>query len=109
MKGIVLEEDEGNDYSEDRIPIRSEDLDEVIFYQDKADTIYFIPTSMVNKVIIIDDEEIQVREYHNGEEADYYLYRCTFCKTEWGREIYLEQITHPLRPMRIITEYMQRE
>lgn len=77
----------GNDYSEDRIPVKSEDLEEVIFYQDQEDTIYFIPTSMVNKVIIADREEIQVREYHNGEEADCYLYRCTFCKTEWERKI----------------------
>lgn len=78
----------GNDYSDDIIPIKLNDLEEVIFYQDKENTIYFIPTSMVNKTVVVDSGEIQICEYYKEGKSDYYLYRCTFCKTEWEREIY---------------------
>lgn len=80
----------GNDISSDRTSIKSADLEEVIFYQDNENTIYFIPTSVVNKIVSVDGEEIQVCEYHNEKGTDYYLYRCRLGKARWEREIYPE-------------------
>lgn len=75
---------------DDRVYLKAEDLEEVIFYQDAAGIIYFIPTSMVNKSITTVNGEIQIREYEVEGESGYYLYCYEYYRKEWRRPIYPE-------------------
>ena len=79
-----------NNYYDDRIKMTADDLNEAAFYEDKEGNIYFIPTSMVNKVISVEGEEIQVYEYSGEESAGYYLYFYKVFDVEWRRVIYPE-------------------
>lgn len=79
-----------NSLDKDLVSISSKDLEEVIFYQDKSGVIYFIPTRMVNKQIVMENREFEVRECNVNGEAGYYLYSCEFLETDWKRIIYPE-------------------
>ncbi len=74
----------------DRVSISSGDLEEVIFYQDKNGVIYFIPTKMVNKQVVWENREFEVRECNVDGASGYYLYSCEFFETDWKRIIYPE-------------------
>ena len=77
-----------NNYYDDRIKMTAEDLNEAAFYEDQEGNIYFIPTSMVNKVIDVEGEKIQVYEYSGEESAGYYLYSYDAFEIELKRVVY---------------------
>ena len=77
-----------NYYAEDRLVLKPEDLDEVIFYKDNEDRIFFIPVSMVNKTVYLDDGEIQVCEHQDEGRMNLYLYSYDELELKLERAIY---------------------
>lgn len=69
---------------------RLEDLEAVNFYQDEKGAIYFLPVSMVNKIVEVDNEKIPVFEFYYKGVEKYGLFWCKYFKTEWKRWIYPE-------------------
>lgn len=77
-----------NYYAEDRLVLKPEDLEEVIFYKDNEDRIFFIPVSMVNKTVYLDDGEIQVCEHQDEGRMNLYLYSYDELELKLERAIY---------------------
>lgn len=79
-----------DNYSEGRIVMTEEDLEEVIFYEHTDGTIYFIPVSMVNAAVPLEGREIQVCEHYDEERKKLYLYSYEADEPELERAIYPE-------------------
>lgn len=79
-----------NSYAEDRIAFKPEDLESVIFYENDEGKLFFIPVNMVNKTICLEDREIKVCEYHDGDRINLYLYSYEVIEREMERAIYPE-------------------
>lgn len=83
-----------NNYYENRISYGAGDLENVIFYMDNKEKIYFIPTSMVNKKINLHGKEIDVNECEVDGKLNLYLYRYEIYDPEPQRVIYPEPDKH---------------
>ena len=79
-----------NSYAEDRIAFKPEDLESVIFYENDEGKLFFIPVNMVNKTVCLEDREIKVCEYHDGDRINLYLYSYEVIEREMERAIYPE-------------------
>ncbi len=92
-----------NNYAEDRITFKPEDLESVIFYINDEGKLFFIPVSMVNKIVHLEDKEIKVCEYHDEDRINLYLYSYEVLEREMERAIYPE----PDKRVIIIREEVQ--
>ena len=79
-----------NSYAKDRIAFKPEDLESVIFYENDEGKLFFIPVNMVNKTVCLEDKEIKVCEYHDGDRINLYLYSYEVIEREMERAIYPE-------------------
>lgn len=82
-----------NNY-ENRISYKPKDLENVIFYMDKKEVLYFIPTSMVNKKIYLNGKEINVCECEEDGKLNLYLYRYKIYAPQPQRVIFPEPDKH---------------
>ena len=92
-----------NNYVEDRITFKPEDLESVIFYINDEGKLFFIPVNMVNKTVCLEDREIKVCEYHDEDRMNLYLYSYEVLEREMERAIYPE----PDKRVIIIREEVQ--
>lgn len=68
----------------------TKDLEEVYFFKDENEKIYFIPTSMTNEKIMVTDKEFYVHKVELDGKTRYHFYLCDFYKAVWKRVIYPE-------------------
>lgn len=79
-----------NTGDKDEFSLKAEDLEEVNFYQDKEGVTYFIPITMINKVVEMDNREVSIHEFNDEGAVEYSLFWCKCFKTDWKRLIYPE-------------------
>lgn len=84
--------------------IMIKDLEEVHFYQDENGVIYFIPTSMVNKKITVENKEFYIHTVDFNEKENFHFYGCDFYKAVWRRVIYPEPYD---KAVTIWSEYLE--